>query len=292
MTDDRLSDEQVSQLTGNGECFLHHHPDNQSAVSTKDKTDVTGMLKGAGGSVVAAVAHTDYQTPLIAGTDYQTPLIAGTDYQTPLVSGTNIKTLNGSSLLGSGNIVTSGYTLESSKHDVPDGSTVTTFANVIPAGCKIIDLYFYKLYSTSSGANIYVRFGCGSPPTIISSGYGVNGGAQLGVGLYPNTITYATVDASGFGTLDRLSLKPIGGTVEAEFGHIRLSRIRVGANDWWVELQTYARTGHTTNIASGMLFDFPGDITSVQVGTTLGTFYHYALPGNPPLTNFTIGYQL
>lgn len=49
-------------------------------------------------------AGVDYQTPLVAGVDYQTPLTAGTDYQVPLVSGTNIKTINSTSLLGSGDI--------------------------------------------------------------------------------------------------------------------------------------------------------------------------------------------
>ena len=40
-----------------------------------------GLLKGNGsGGVSAAVAGTDYQTPLTAGTDYQTPLTPGTDY--------------------------------------------------------------------------------------------------------------------------------------------------------------------------------------------------------------------
>ena len=47
-------------------------------------TSVTGVLKGNGTSISAATA--------------------GTDYQAPLVSGTNIKTVNGSSLLGSGNL--------------------------------------------------------------------------------------------------------------------------------------------------------------------------------------------
>ena len=49
-------------------------------------------------------AGTDYQTPLTAGTDYQTPLTAGKDYQVPLASGTNIKTINGASVLGAGDI--------------------------------------------------------------------------------------------------------------------------------------------------------------------------------------------
>jgi hypothetical protein len=47
-------------------------------------TSITGLLKGNGTAVSAAVA--------------------GTDYQAPLVSGTNIKTVNGNSLLGSGDV--------------------------------------------------------------------------------------------------------------------------------------------------------------------------------------------
>lgn len=50
-------------------------------------TSVTGMLKGNGTAISAATA--------------------GTDYQAPLVSGTNIKTVNGNSLLGSGDLTIS-----------------------------------------------------------------------------------------------------------------------------------------------------------------------------------------
>lgn len=79
-------------------------------------------------------AGVDYQTPLVAGTDYQAPLSVGTTSdiagttpttigkiwggdvlrsvfdtkQEKLVSGTNIKTINGQSVLGSGNISISG----------------------------------------------------------------------------------------------------------------------------------------------------------------------------------------
>lgn len=79
-------------------------------------------------------AGVDYQTPLVAGTDYQSPLSVGTasdiagttpttigkiwggdvlrsvfdTKQEKLVSGTSIKTINGQSVLGSGNISISG----------------------------------------------------------------------------------------------------------------------------------------------------------------------------------------
>ena len=46
---------------------------------------ITGLVKGTGTTAMVAA-------------------VAGTDYQAPLVSGTNIKTLNGASILGSGNI--------------------------------------------------------------------------------------------------------------------------------------------------------------------------------------------
>lgn len=62
----------------------HIHP---SDTNKQDKITANGILKGDGsGTISAAVAGTDYQSPLTAGTDYQTPLVAGTDYQTPLPS--------------------------------------------------------------------------------------------------------------------------------------------------------------------------------------------------------------
>ena len=42
------------------------------------------------------------------GTGAFTVAVPGTDYQAPLVSGTNIKTINGSSVLGAGDLVVSG----------------------------------------------------------------------------------------------------------------------------------------------------------------------------------------
>ena len=65
----------------------------------------SGLLKGDGsGGVSAAVAGTDYQTPLTAGTDYQTPLVAGTDYATPASvpeAGTSTPAMDGTAAVGS-----------------------------------------------------------------------------------------------------------------------------------------------------------------------------------------------
>ena len=57
-------------------------------ITTETKTNLSGLLKGNGTNVIAAIAGTDYQTPLMAGTDYQVPLVAGTDYQAPIVETT------------------------------------------------------------------------------------------------------------------------------------------------------------------------------------------------------------
>ena len=68
----------------------HVHP---SDTSKQNKITANGLLKGNGsGTISAAVAGTDYQSPLTAGTDYQTPL--------PSQSGNNGKflTTNGSAM--------------------------------------------------------------------------------------------------------------------------------------------------------------------------------------------------
>lgn len=58
----------------------------------QDAIAVSGILKGDGaGTISAAAAGTDYQTPLVAGTDYQTPLTFDTaptqDSTNPVTSG-------------------------------------------------------------------------------------------------------------------------------------------------------------------------------------------------------------
>lgn len=60
---------------------------------------VSGIVKADGAGNISAAS---------AGTDYQVPLSSGVDYQAPLVSGTNIKTVNGSSILGAGDLSVAG----------------------------------------------------------------------------------------------------------------------------------------------------------------------------------------
>lgn len=59
----------------------------------QNKISSLGLLKcTSAGTIEAAVAGTDYQTPLTAGEDYQTPLTPDVDYQTPLTPGTDYET--------------------------------------------------------------------------------------------------------------------------------------------------------------------------------------------------------
>lgn len=134
MIDDRLSDQQVAQLTGLGACFLHFHPDQPQQLDT---THVTGILKGDGAVISAAVAGTDYQSPIgtisgiakgnganaltaaVVRTDYAEPTtglatgilknttvtgahsiaISGTDYQAPIGTISGIAKGNGANAL-------------------------------------------------------------------------------------------------------------------------------------------------------------------------------------------------
>lgn len=81
-------------------------------------TSVTGLVKGNGtGAFTAAVVRTDYAEAtktLATGilkntttTGAHTIAVAGTDYQAPLVSASNIKTINSTTVLGSGDLVVS-----------------------------------------------------------------------------------------------------------------------------------------------------------------------------------------
>lgn len=60
---------------------------------------ISGIVKADGAGNISVA---------VAGTDYQAPLTSGVDYQAPLVSGTDIKTINGSSILGSGDLTIAG----------------------------------------------------------------------------------------------------------------------------------------------------------------------------------------
>jgi hypothetical protein len=75
----------------------------RGAMGTADTTAITGILKGNGATTSAAVPGTDYQAPITA-----TGLLKGNGSGSvgAAQSGTDIKTVNGTTLLGSGDIAT------------------------------------------------------------------------------------------------------------------------------------------------------------------------------------------
>jgi hypothetical protein len=75
----------------------------RGAMGTADTTAITGILKGNGETTSAAVPGEDYQAP-ITGTGLLKG--AGDGLVEEAVSGEDIKTVNGTSLLGAGNIAT------------------------------------------------------------------------------------------------------------------------------------------------------------------------------------------
>jgi hypothetical protein len=89
-------------------------------------------------------------------TPYLTAATAATTYQPILVSGTSIKTLNSTSLLGSGNITTNPRTLTSINGSNLTGNTNQISASVlIPAGTLVTDntLYIKGLLTKTAGSS-------------------------------------------------------------------------------------------------------------------------------------------
>jgi hypothetical protein len=136
-------------------------------------TNPSGFISGITGSMVtSALGFTPYDATNPSGfitssalTPYLTAATAATTYQPILVSSTNIKTINSTSLLGSGNITTNPRTLAS-----VNGSNLTGTANqisasvLIPAGTISTNntIYIKNLLtktagSTTSTGRIYIN---------------------------------------------------------------------------------------------------------------------------------------
>ncbi|MFN8886486.1 MAG: hypothetical protein ACK5WF_03425, partial [Cyclobacteriaceae bacterium] len=122
---------------------------------------INGLVKSNGTTISAATPGTDY---VATETDPAVKAInglvksngttisaatAGTDYQAPLVSGTNIKTINGTSILGAGDITT--LTTVTSA-DITDGTIVDADINGTANinGAKINPAFGAQAVSTTS----------------------------------------------------------------------------------------------------------------------------------------------
>lgn len=115
-------------------------------VGAQPTITASGILKGDGsGGISAAVAGTDYQTPLVAGTDYQTPLTFDT---APTENSTNPVTSGGlySSLVNARFAET---TLFSTTTDVHSDTTVTMSEG--RGSFKLFEFLFNSRSSSNAG---------------------------------------------------------------------------------------------------------------------------------------------
>lgn len=136
--------------------------------------------------------------------------ISGTDYQTPLVSGTSIKTVNSTSLLGSGDVAV-GY------RNIPQNSQSTAYTLVLTDAGKHL---LHPSADTTARvftipANSSVAFEIGTAITFIN---------QNGGGVITISITTDTMRLAGAGTTGSRSLAANGiATV-----------VKVSATEWLI----------------------------------------------------------
>lgn len=165
-------------------------------------------VNAAGDALVPATAGTDYQTPLVSGTSIKTvnstSLLGSGDIavQTPLVSGTSIKTVGGASLLGSGDIA------------LPTGDVTLTGAQTLTnktLTAPVITGYTETVYSLS-GTDIAPANGTVQTKTLSANTTfteSINDGQSVVLMLNPATYTVtwpatSWVNASGTNTAPTL----------------------------------------------------------------------------------------
>ena len=136
-------------------------------------TNPSGFISGITGSMVtSALGFTPYDATNPSGFitssalgPYLTAATAASTYQPILVSGTNIKTVNGNSLVGSGNVTTNPRTLASVNGSNLTGNTNQISASVlIPSGTLVTNnsIFINSLLtktagSTTSTGRIYIN---------------------------------------------------------------------------------------------------------------------------------------
>lgn len=116
--------------------------DSNDRITLKARTGTTSDTVAAGNHT-----HSGYQATLVSGTNIKTvnstSLLGSGDVavQPTLVSGTNIKTVGSQSLLGSGNLTVSNIGAAASTHahgDITSGGDITATAPTIASGDKLI----------------------------------------------------------------------------------------------------------------------------------------------------------
>ena len=114
----------------------------------ENKLSSTVKIDNVDFDVVAKIAEDAEKLGGVAATDYATKTFVNTNTQAKLISGTNIKTINGETILGSGDIkITGDYNETASKIEVTMDNDITANASITikssdPSGGSVGDIWF------------------------------------------------------------------------------------------------------------------------------------------------------
>jgi hypothetical protein len=158
-------------------------------------TNPNAFISGITGPMVtSALGFTPYDATNPSGFitssalgPYLTAATAATTYQPILVSGTNIKTVNSTSLLGSGNVTTNPRTLSSINGSNLTGNTNQISASVlIPAGTMSTNntIYIKNLLTKTAGSST------STPRIYINTTNSLTGATLLASAALMNSTTY------------------------------------------------------------------------------------------------------
>lgn len=185
------------------------------ADGTIDAAEIGNLTLPTGGDIVGTTATqtltnktidiasntlTGVQASLVSGTNIKTvnsTSLLGSgdvDVQPTLVSGTNIKTINGGSVLGSGNLAITGGSWIKLSSSVAFGSSAVDFTGFVTSDYNTYAVVLYA-FSVQSGSYAAFRFFVGG--TVQTSGYS-------GSGFYSDAST-ALLARSGSANLIQLT---------------------------------------------------------------------------------------
>ena len=247
---------------------------------TLNATTLVGALPALDGSALTNLTVPAQTFASLTGTPTTLAGYGITDAQDALVSGTSIKTVNGESLLGSGNIVISGGSGGSAFTNIgvgADDSTIRTISEgesfLILGGTGITTASDAEGNITITGVAQDFAFSSltGTPTTI--SGYGITdaltaGGALTGSSLEAVAVGTGIVDGNDLTITggDATELNSTGGdtNITGGSGALASGNVNIGATQ--TVLVSIGSSGTDVDFPSGTQVDFTGaTVTGLSV---------------------------
>ena len=239
-----------------------------SVNGTLNATTLTGALPAIDGSSLTGI------TTAFSNITSTPTTIAGygiTDAQSALVSGTNIKTVNGESLLGSGNItITGGSGGGSAFTNIGVGADDSTIRNISEGESFLILGGTGITTASNAEGNITITgfdgaFGSlsGKPTTL--AGYGITdaltaGGALTGTGLEAEAVGAGVADGNDLAISggDATELNSTGGdaNITGGSGALASGNVNIGASQ--TALVTIGSGSNNVDFPNGTAVDFTG----------------------------------